>query len=563
MNPILGAAVIVVIAALLQSAGPGSGVAAHPVRDALSQFLRDQPLLKGEPAPQPLRRSRPTVAATDKYAPFKEECQNGEYCNGGESCCNGGQFCCSNGTSCCQDSCCSNSTNYQAETCCPDPKNGGVCCLEETTFCCAPDEANDTPSRCCPRWYVCCLVGRYGCCNPDDMMPMEQHQHLLRQQRMPAAAVRGSRRHHHDQNHQLPRSAAPLLDTARVIFEESNIWTDETYLYGNDLNLVNGSIGDRTQLTPGIFHTEQEMTRVFAYSPSRDEFYLVQANFTDPALDYPVTLYRFKSTTGEVSKQGVTGGVDGLVTGFYWSREQGVLLLATEWTAAPSSATVLGYKFWTLEVDSAAATLVSTLKNPESGDLYGGWFHEASADLKFVYRAGYENVVDSTNFGLGIIDISHSSALHLPWVPVQNPAGNFGRLRSIHRIRGASADSGGSAFNVTFISLAQAENVTSMMDLGVFEWQPVPTGPIAIRQLAQLGNAHLTEFFGPIAQATDETRTRYAALVVQLSALGSTYNSWALATVNVETGTSNLLPLAPTVLSSIDSLSGFGIPDGA
>jgi hypothetical protein len=47
-------------------------------------------------------------------------------CENQESCCSGSK-CCGKGDMCCDGF---------SESCCPDPINGSICCLAETTFCC-------------------------------------------------------------------------------------------------------------------------------------------------------------------------------------------------------------------------------------------------------------------------------------------------------------------------------------------------------------------------------------------------------------------------------------------
>lgn len=81
--------------------------------------------------------------------------------------------CCGTDELCCDGYCC----DAASESCCADPmyghtrrsrgavrfadwccvllnSQGGVCCIEEETFCCPSN--NDHPNRCCPRWTVCC-----------------------------------------------------------------------------------------------------------------------------------------------------------------------------------------------------------------------------------------------------------------------------------------------------------------------------------------------------------------------------------------------------------------------
>ena len=547
-----------VVAAIFAFAVCGATAASQEKnRAVLASYNRRRrnPAARGEPMPDTCRKGQRLAkgAANSGHHLLGATCANGESCYGNETCCNGGKSCCPAGMACCGDTCCNNGTSYKSESCCPDPVNGGICCLKENTFCCPPVQATGSASHCCPRWYVCCDAGRFGCCDPDSGLPMEEHEKRV-------FATRVSDRGHEAKSAPTASTPAPV---ARAIFAENGIWTDEQALYGNDVNLITAAMTKRVELERGVFHTEQESTRIFAYDPAGDVFYLPQMNFTDPSIAHPITLYSFNSVTGNVTKRPVTGGVKDEVTGFYWSREQSTLLMATKWTTNGDA--LQGYKYYTVDVATGAATLVSAFENPAAVDTFAGWFHEASADLKFVYRLGYQDVVASSGFGLGIIDISAPTATMVDWVAVPNPSGNYGRLRSVHRINagsspGAAASSAG--YNVTFVSLAQAENVTDILDLGVFKWSPVPS-PAAppVSQLTQLGNCHITEYFGPIAQATDSTRTKYATMCVALSPLGSTENSWSLATVDTLTGAANLTPLSPTFLSSIDTLSGFGVPD--
>jgi hypothetical protein len=482
-------------------------------------------------------------------------------CGAGNDCCGGlnstsGQFCCPSNTTCCQDTCCSNATDYTAETCCPDPTNGGVCCLKETTFCCPPNPSLDQPSRCCPRWNVCCNIGRYGCCDPTSGKPMEESINA------PAAFI-----HHDEAGHGHSKASAHGARstngrTAYAIFEETSIWTDNARLWGAQIDLVSGNV-TQIKVQEGVFHTEQETTRKFLFDRHRGVFMLPQANFTDPSLDFPITLYTIDPISGNVTAVPVTGGARDEVTGYHLNEEHNTIVMSTSWVVDNER---VGYNYWHVDPQTAVATFVSRLNNSHystqfpDGDTYAGWFHEISPNMEYVYRIGFRSETDDTDFGLGITAINTENATILPWVSLQDPTFH-GRLRSLHRtnttidgVKNGKDD----PLAVTFVSLSQSSNVTTSGDLGVFMWTPLQ--PTQATLLAQFGNAHLQAYFGPVAEGFDPTRTKYAAAVVADSILGDSFDTWTLGLVDVVTKQSTMVAVTPTLLASTDSISAFGIP---
>lgn len=436
---------------------------------------------------------------------------------------------CPAGTTDCQDTCCQNtdSPGSPAETCCPDPKNGGVCCIEENTFCCPPNPNLDQPSRCCPRWYVCCTEGQYGCCDPDTMAPME-------------------------------------ANLAIAILEETSIWTDESALFALSIDLGSGNYTQQ-QLKPG-FHTDQEITRKFMFAPESGIFYMLQANFTQPPANggdpqRQIKLYAINPATLATTVKIVSGAVDE-VTGFKYIPESRTIVMATKKynASAPSSAaTHIGYNFYHLNVDTAVATLVSEYINALSEESWTGWFHEVSADMKFVYRLGFRDVVNSIDFGLGIVNITSRRAVFLPWVSVPMPLNHL-NFQSIHFYPGRTPDGAfeSAPQSPVFISLAPGTNFTNPNNLGAFMW--AVANPSVAKQLAHWPNAHVPPYFGPIAEGLNAKRTKYAAVVSANSPLGDSYDEWTIATLDLVTGNATQVALSPVQLSSTGSISGFGIP---
>jgi len=446
-------------------------------------------------------------------------CNDGESCCDGEACCSNGAFCCANTATCCSDTCCDNAS----ELCCPDPVNGGVCCESEQTFCCPPQPQFDHPSRCCPRWYVCCDQGRYGCCDPDTGRPMEE------------------------------------AHEAYGMFLEPT-WIGPMVFKAATINLTDFN---RTEVQIEGFHTGGESTRMFMFSRSKALFYLLQANFTGPQHsgdpDRAIHLFTINPRTGRATKTAVAGAMDE-VTGYHYSNEREVIVMATWWY---DGATKIGYKFYHVDPTTAVATQVSSIRNPSATDTYAGWFHEVSADGLTLYRLGYQNVVTSDNFGVGVTNISTANAT-TRFVSVTNPPWSNNYV-SINKLGGNTATTLlgklSTDANPTFVSLAASANASNYGDLSLYEWQLDASG--AARLVASFPDAHTTPQFGPIAEALNAAKSIYTAVVVADDPISDNDDVWTVVGVNLATGQSLQKMLKPVMLAETVSVSGFGIPEGS
>ncbi len=351
------------------------------------------------------------------------------------------------------------------------------------------------------------------------------------------------------------------------------------------------SSGSHTDVPVTGFHTYGETPRSFMFDRERTVFMLLQTNFTgDNGGDRSVHLYSIDARTGATTRQLVVGARN-LVSGYQFVEERRTIVFSTEYFADDRRrGTVDGYNFYTLDIGSAAPSpapltprLVSHYKvqgEPSSAGNYDGFFHAVSRDLRVVFRVGYEHVVESENYGVGVTDISTNPAT-TRWVSLPLPA-DHGRFRSLtlaHEtsptVRAAFPDIAAAQSPRTyfFLSLAPTSNVTRADTLDLFLWPLdtatfAPPRPQQIKAVARFPNAHTQPTFGPIAETLSGDDATYAAVLVAASPLGSLYDVMALAVADVGPhappgGNATELELTPMLLAQTASVAGFGIPTSA
>eukprot|EP01116_Phalansterium_solitarium_P021085 TRINITY_DN6437_c0_g1_i2.p1 TRINITY_DN6437_c0_g1~~TRINITY_DN6437_c0_g1_i2.p1 ORF type:complete len:461 (-),score=169.07 TRINITY_DN6437_c0_g1_i2:116-1498(-) len=411
------------------------------------------------------------------------------------SCGKNGYTCCDDEI-CCQDGCCTG-----GETCCPDKQHGSVCCLEETTFCCAPTDV--LPSRCCPRWMVCCPTGRYGCCDPATGLPPSDD---------PDA----------------PRLTAPTAAYS-VYLDSSTQLSAMT---------IDTSSGKRTQVSVPGFATYGEIVRVFTYDPTNNLFYLPQANFLTNTTVTNITLNVVDPVSGWWTAQTITGAVeDGVndVAGFEFNPRTGLMVMST--IVTDDSDNVLGYNFYNVDPTSAEATLINTYRS--DNDTYVGWFGALSTDGTTVYRLGYQDVYDSTVFGLGVTNITGPTVTSVWHADLPGVSG-LGPYASLN------------VYGDGFLSLAPS---TRTGDYSLVKWQLDGTASV----IATFSNAYNVPIFGYIAEYINVEQNYYAALVVRMTEPG-TLDRWVLLTVDLTTNKSQELDLTPDMLAKLTSVAGLGFP---
>lgn len=512
-------------------------------------------------------------------------CQNSESCCDGSSCCSGGKFCCELNNTCCQDTCCKTSN----EQCCSDPTNGGVCCESEWSFCCVPQPEYDLPSRCCPRWFVCCDLGEYGCCNPDTGLPLTE------------AEVHDQRPRHSEHAARL-KSGAPS-NVYALILEPT--WIGNMDFDVMSINVTTGAMVNVSKVRS--FKTGGEEQRQFMFDKVRRVFYLLQtdndADGHNP-MEAPIRLFTVNPDSGTASACEVSGAYN-LVTGYRLIPGSTTIVFATYWlTAGPgpspsnsnsaasesSSGSPLpdkyGYKFYHLDVTTCVAELVAQSVNPRSAqdnDNYAGWFHDVSPDGSVVYRLGYQDVVTSSNFGIGatvLVPSSSSASSGAPtvvhnttpiWQTIPRPDGTHEDYITLNLFAPSvpSASLAISPFDVWFVSMAPTNNITEQGDLSLYMWSP--NDPVHnVSLLATFSNAHQypAMSFGPLSESLSLDCTRYAALVVKDSDLGSTYDTLAIVFVDGIKPPGRGRPsvvleaqLQPGLLAETVSSAGIGLPE--
>eukprot|EP00026_Physarum_polycephalum_P009532 Phypoly_transcript_09660.p1 GENE.Phypoly_transcript_09660~~Phypoly_transcript_09660.p1 ORF type:complete len:446 (+),score=48.87 Phypoly_transcript_09660:34-1338(+) len=399
---------------------------------------------------------------------------------------------CSTGTFCCEDTCC----NSGIESCCPDKQHGSICCMAESTYCCAP--VGDYASHCCPRWNICCNGGRYGCCDPATGKPTEDNY-------------------------------AYALFVLQKDFAALKI----------DL-----SSGSYTQIPVTGYNDWSEITRVFTYDPVHNLFYLVQTNFlSNPqAPAHNITLYTIDPTTGStVAKtiQGCTepGQVD--VPGFVYNPATNQIVMSTY----SFENNMIGYKFYILDPETAVATFKSQYYS--ANDSYAGWFSVVTPDNNYVYRVGYQDVVNQMGSGLGETCISATTATTKFYIDIPVPPKHQFYLSL-------------SLFGDYMLSLAPDE----LGNLNLVQWNIQGQASI----IANYSDAHNTPFFGPIVEFINPNQSTYAALIVQNKII-SDADRWTIVLNSLQsskggiTATPREIPLSPILLAKLESASAFGIPN--
>eukprot|EP01102_Stenamoeba_stenopodia_P018217 TRINITY_DN6654_c0_g1_i2.p1 TRINITY_DN6654_c0_g1~~TRINITY_DN6654_c0_g1_i2.p1 ORF type:complete len:507 (-),score=96.94 TRINITY_DN6654_c0_g1_i2:95-1588(-) len=432
-------------------------------------------------------------------------CKNGAACCDGEVCCGGGSYCCTPGTGCCGGECCSNTT----QSCCADPVHGGICCESELTYCCPP--AWEMASHCCPRWNVCCKLGRYGCCDPGTGKPIEDMEAELAKYK-----------------EKLPEFGAFLPgNIAYSLFVTSG---------GGPLAVetIDLSSGSRTQAdVTGDYNDWGEVQRTFMFDATRTLFYLLQANFTKletGIVTRDIILWTIDPASAVASAAIVQGAVqEGELDVTGYAVNDGVITMGVQFFEDKS----IGYNFYTVDPETAVATLKSSYVS--QNDSYVGWFYTISPDGNTVYRLGYEDVIDQENPGLGVTDISGSTAT-TQWnsnLPI--PSG-LGFYESLNLNNGA------------FISLAPS----ALGDFSVVQWSLNGTSTV----LAKLPDAHDTPFFGPVIEWV--ISNQYGALVVKNSVL-SDLDRWTLVLLDLSGSNSyKELDLVPYMLAKLTSAAALG-----
>jgi len=324
------------------------------------------------------------------------------------------------------------------------------------------------------------------------------------------------------------KTAGPI---AWALFEIPD-WWGETPMFSLNMDYTTGY---KTQIEVSGFEDWGEITRLFTFDEKRSLFYLPQANFTNSKHD--ISLFIIDPVTGKTTSKPMKGPVD-LVTGFTYHYGIDKIIFAT-YTDSKKS----GYNFYTTDPVTFETKLISNYMNKNGEDQFVGWFHEVSSDAKLVYRVGYRDVVRQLEFGLSITDISKPTAV-MTWTYNISIPDYFGFYVSLN------------LYKDKFLSLAPSTALLTQDELSLIEWSLDGSS----RVIVDLGDAHETPFFGPIAEATSVDESTYVAVFVHNNAIDDRLDRWAIASVDLTTGKYTINNISPWMMAETDSISGLGIP---
>uniref|UniRef100_A0A6B2LBY9 Uncharacterized protein n=1 Tax=Arcella intermedia TaxID=1963864 RepID=A0A6B2LBY9_9EUKA len=271
------------------------------------------------------------------------------------------------------------------------------------------------------------------------------------------------------------------------------------------------------------------------FDPANVLFYLLRANFSNPGFDgsEPILLYVIDPKQGSTVVSAIQGA-SGLVTGMHYNKNMKMIQFATyHWSGNQK----VGYDFYLLDPKSTVAKQVSTIQFG-TVDNYCGWFKETSEDGTILYRLGFQDAPAESGFGLGLTDISQSTATTV-WVNNFTIPSDFNYFDSF------------TVYKNTFYSLAE----DSSGALSLVKWSL--DGPATV--VATLGDAYLPTLFGEIAEALNADGTMYYALVVHEGIIPIETDRWALASVDLTNNSGSTVSISPWMIAGTDSLSGFGI----
>lgn len=286
------------------------------------------------------------------------------------------------------------------------------------------------------------------------------------------------------------------------------------------------------------YNTWGETTRIFSFDEKRKLFYLLEANFsTTPESN--LTLYAINPATGATTAQRVKGA-DYFPTAFYYHCGLDQIVMATQPFDQRST---LPFSFYAVNPTTAQATFLSTAAL-NLGDAYSGWFHTISSDGKAAYRLGYGDPLNAQNFGLGITNISQSTASS-QWgtqVPIASGHSSY-IVGSIHPVKA----------DLTFLSLS-ARIDPKDQGLDLVQWSY--GGQAAV--VASLGSDSDVRGFGSIAGTLSCDAKTYTAALYKKGALPK-QDRWEIAVVDLLTGAVSNVDLG-NLIGGTNSVSGIGTP---
>ena len=460
--------------------------------------------------------------------------------------CPGGQQHCEDDEPCCAFSpgsygCCS-----AVEECCADDQ-AGVCCLAQPTYCVAKNTSlSGYPARCCPRFTVGCVAGTVGCCDP--AIPWQRGKPLSPGGK--SKYSRGGRARGEKKRREVPEAPEKFGSQAGKTAMYALVTNGNGNLVAWTIDLGSGNITAKVPVSG--YNNNGESTRDFLFDPDSKLFMQFDVDFVGaprPSAGRPITLSTIDPTTGQTTQRKITGGAVDYVTGFCIDATTGKTMIATQ-DLDESGKRVTGSSFYDVDTKSGASTLKGTLPRTggESDPSFYAGYHR-TCDGQGARRLGYKSVVFQENPGMGSVTFGNNNAVvKASWdssIPVPDNHLYYFGARSY----------GGDG---SFISLAP--NATSGL-LDVVQWKAGGSAKV----LAELeGGAPRVMGNGQLGFVLDAIEgDTYVALVDKDSPVPipypGTWDTWAVVTVGLKTGTHQFLPLSPAVLEGTTSISGVGL----
>ena len=432
------------------------------------------------------------------------------------------------------------------ETCCQDD-TGFACCIDQTTYC-VPQETGQKayPARCCPQWTVGCFVGSVGCCDParpwQRVLALDAPQHTVTpgkpSKRIGYVAQGGS---------------GALPATVYALFTSSSLAANAD-LNALTIDVATGAITKNVKLTgPAAAwdaKTYGEQTRVFPFAHAANKFFWFDVKAQPSSATTPIMLYLANPADGSSSAATVTGA-QGNVIGMGYHVESGKAVLTTG--AKDGSA----FRFYSVDLTTAAATplgvdgTVSRGTGESDPAFYSGYVSAVGEQITTAYRLGYEVVTQGTGPGLGVTDLSATSANATTWASVPT-ASKHEFFYSLSRKQGGA----------TFLSLAPSDALNHT--LAVVEW----TAAGDARVVLDVPDAHPPEdkrtgILGYVA--ADTVASAWVGLVIKEnpSVLPGRKNQWEILGVDLDSATGGSMPIVGKGFDLLGaetiSVSGVGI----
>lgn len=103
-----------------------------------------------------------------------------------------------------------------------------------------------------------------------------------------------------------------------------------------------------------------------------------------------------------------------------------------------------------------------------------------------------------------------------------------------------------------FVSLCPETGVQPSLDVATWSLNGSFTG-----EVVRLGNAHTPEYFGPVAEASDNT-TEFVTAVVH-NGLEPVLARWAIALFDINGTKSSMIEISPRIVGETASVAGLGV----